>query len=116
MIVRSLIWLDQGVLTSALAVFAASTGACNSQEDVERAEREFRKTGAGAVQGLGMLPSKNVVVIGSKDGIVRLWDAITGKITGELDAKAGAVMSLAVDPKEKWIAVVYKDKSMCIWD
>jgi WD40 repeat protein len=86
------------------------------QEDEHTPVAVFKKKGIGGADALGFLPSQNLVVIGSDDGILRFWNADKNKVSAELDEKSGAITSLVVDPNEKWIAANYKIGPVCIWD
>lgn len=75
----------------------------------------FQKKGTGGVTALVRLPSGDVFVVGTEDGVIRLWDMEKSSVLIELDAHSGSVHGLDVDSREQWIAAAY-DKQIGIWD
>lgn len=77
---------------------------------------EFQKKGTGGVRAISRLPDQDVIIIGTQDGVIRLWNFKDNRILGEMNAGLGPVGSLASDRKGRWIAAAYQDHVICIWD
>jgi WD40 repeat protein len=55
------------------------------------------------------------IVTGCKDGIVRLWDADSGRLLGQLPRQPNAVIALAVHPTAAKVATLCRDGRVRIW-
>ncbi|KAG8780932.1 hypothetical protein FRC12_022430 [Ceratobasidium sp. 428] len=62
-------------------------------------------------------PDGHRIVSGSRDGIVRVWDAETGDaVLDPLVGHSGEVNSVAFSPDGRWIASGSSDRTIRLWD
>lgn len=97
-------------------VSVALSGKMLCQDREERPIRILRRTDSNGFYGLGHLPNSELLVVGTGDGLIRLWNPADGEVSDTLDAKAGRITRMTVDPRGRWVAAVYVDKSIAIWD
>ncbi|KAH7925355.1 WD40 repeat-like protein [Leucogyrophana mollusca] len=70
------------------------------------------------VQSIAYTPDGRIIVSGSHDGTIRIWQAATGEPLGSpLEAQGLGIWSVAVSPDGKKIVAVYLGATpVCIWD
>jgi WD40 repeat protein len=96
---------------------AVCCGLASGHEDTEMPLLTFAEKGTRGVYSMGSLPSQGLIVFGTDDGVIRLWDPETGKVNAKLVENGGGSLGfLVVDPKEKWIAATYDNRSILVWD
>ncbi|MEM7263063.1 MAG: hypothetical protein AAF488_13820, partial [Planctomycetota bacterium] len=61
-------------------------------------------------------PDGDRIASGSDDGVVRIWDAATGRCCLEINERAGAVYALRWSPDGTRIAAARGDGTVRIWD
>ncbi|KAG6906522.1 hypothetical protein DXG01_013455, partial [Tephrocybe rancida] len=71
---------------------------------------------SGQVNEIGFSPDGKLVVSGSNDESVHIWDALTGDFVKELKGHTDSVLSVAFSPDGKQVVSGSHDKSVCIWD
>ena len=71
---------------------------------------------ADIVTGVACAPDGSFVAAAGQDGIIRLWDPLTGKERARLRGHTGAVQCLALVPDGKTLASGGKDATICLWD
>jgi len=68
-------------------------------------------------ESVAISPDGNLIVSGSFDKTIRMWDAMTGKTLGPpLHGHTGMVMSVAISPDSKRIVSGSTDKTIRVWD
>jgi WD40 repeat protein len=71
--------------------------------------------GVNAIAKMAFHPSEPVLVIGTVDGAILLWDLRHAELIGEPLRRASALSSLAVSPDGKTIAAGYADGAAVFW-
>jgi hypothetical protein len=57
-----------------------------------------------------------LILAGKQDGIINVYDVLTGRIVQSLDSDNGAVISLAVTPDETLLVAGYQGGKIAVWD
>ncbi|KAK9802744.1 hypothetical protein WJX73_006604 [Symbiochloris irregularis] len=68
-----------------------------------------------AVRCLGLLPSCNLLVSGSRDRTVKLWDLSAGMVLATKRSPVGSVRSLTVDEDLLVVGGTDPDYQLCVW-
>lgn len=68
------------------------------------------------VTALAFSPDGATLATGHDDGSVRLWDARTQKLVGQIEAHPEAVSAIAFDPTGKCFATAGEDRTVRVWD
>jgi WD40 repeat protein len=83
----------------------------------EASGRTLRSWTAGSsVRGLGIDRSEKVLVSGSDDGVVSLWEVATGRLLHQLHGHSGAVQSVAMSPTGDRAVSAGVDRTIRVWD
>jgi WD40 repeat protein len=61
-------------------------------------------------------PDSKLIAAGTRDGIIKVFDAGKGKEVGRYDDIQDAIFAVAFHPKEKLLAATGKDKTIRFWD
>ena len=70
-----------------------------------------------SVESVAFSPDGKLIVSGSGDETIRLWDAATGALHGEpLEGHLGSVNSVAFSPDGKLVVSGSNDKTVRLWD
>ena len=69
----------------------------------------------GAVNCLAMNNSQNILISGSTDKTVKIWELTRGKLLHTLIEHTDAVNSVAVGFQRKWLASGSSYKTIKIW-
>jgi len=69
----------------------------------------------GSVTSLVFTPDGNTLITGSGDGLIRLWDAASGKERRRLGGHKGRVLCLALSPDGKTLASGSDDNTIGLW-
>src|SRR5262249_31518850 len=84
--------------------------------DGRSAEAEMVSPGAGVILSLAWSPDSRSLVLGCKDGTVRVWDREAGKETRRFDWKIGEVSSVAFAPDGMTCGAGGEKGHIVIWD
>lgn len=71
---------------------------------------------SGEVRCGAMSHGGAIIAIGTKEGVIELWDITTNKRIQKWDAHAGPVYSLAFDKADKRLASEGRDGKLILWD
>ncbi|TAE28788.1 MAG: hypothetical protein EAZ92_07720 [Candidatus Kapaibacterium sp.] len=70
----------------------------------------------GTVRSVSFSPDGKLIVSGSEDKTVKIWDAATGTILRSLRGHGNSVTSVFFSPDSKFVISSSKDKTVRIWD
>lgn len=68
-----------------------------------------------AASAAGFTPDGKLIVTGSFDKTLKIWDAATGAELRTLEGHAGQVLTLAISPSGRQIASGSRDNSVKLW-
>ena len=95
---------------------------------IERHERQKRRAShpgieispfvghSDSINAVQFSPDGKVVVTGSDDKTVRVWNARTGEAIHALEGHTAAVTSVSISPEGRIIASGSSDKTIRLWD
>ena len=72
--------------------------------------------GGGWVSSVAFSPDGRLLVSGSNDGTIRLWDVTAGKELRRLEGQGKAVFSVAFSPDGRLLASASEDPTIRLWD
>jgi WD40 repeat protein len=85
--------------------------------DARTGAPRFERTQEDHMTALAPLRDSRALLVGDEDGVVRLWDARTGKRLGApTSAAAGAIMQIVVSPEGRRFAAADFVGSAKLWD
>jgi WD40 repeat protein len=70
----------------------------------------------GMVSSVAIAPDGSWLATGGQDGIVRIWDTVTGQEKASLGGHDGLVSAVAISPDGGWLATVSHDGTVWIRD
>lgn len=79
-------------------------------------ERQKLEGHNGNVTTVALWPDGRIVVSGSSDNTIRLWDTATGKERQKLERHDDGVSSVAFSSDGTSIISSSRDKTICLWD
>src|SRR5262249_55858065 len=68
------------------------------------------------VYGLAFSPDGRTLATAGNEGVVKLWEVPSGKLSQRLFGHAGMVFGLAFSPDGKWLATAGQDRTARVWD
>jgi WD40 repeat protein len=76
----------------------------------------FDLQGHSGINGLAFTPDGRRLATAGQEGVVKVWDAHTGKELMSLSAKGRAVASVAVSPDGRFLAAAGDAQDIFVWD
>jgi WD40 repeat protein len=64
---------------------------------------------------VGVTPDGRLLVHGSPDGVVRVWDLLTGKEASSFKGHEGTILAVAVSPDGQFAASASTDTTVLVW-
>jgi WD40 repeat protein len=84
---------------------------CSSRQLVGRFHTDGERTACVALS-----PDGNLIAVGSREGRLHVWDAITGQKRATIDAHRGGVLSVDFAPDGRRLITSGGDTTMLVWD
>jgi WD40 repeat protein len=112
-------WQPQGIRATAcwqevVAAVQAVPDPASVSALVARQVMELREP-QGGVKALALSPDSRILISGSPDGTIRLWELPEGKVRTELRGHQGRVRALAVSTDGRILASGSEDKTVRLW-
>ncbi|MCH8922293.1 MAG: WD40 repeat domain-containing protein, partial [Planctomycetes bacterium] len=100
----------------AVAMIAHTTNGWVSLVDVKTAKyMSYLKGHTAPVSGMAFSPDGKLLVTGSADHSVRLWNSKSGELVKVLDGHKAAVLDVAFAPDSQMLASVSADNTVKLW-
>jgi WD40 repeat protein len=85
-------------------------------QQAEKPELVIQDGHAAAVTSIAFSPDGQMLVSGSSDNSVKLWDVRVGRLVRSLEGHRAGVNAVAFSPDNKTIASASDDKTIKLWD
>lgn len=102
-------------LAVAVALTLTLVGAVRAQ-NAERPELVIQDGHIDAVTSVAFSPDGQMLVSGSSDSSVKLWDIRVGRLVRSFEGHRARVNSVAFSPDNKTVASASNDKTIKLWD
>lgn len=70
----------------------------------------------GAIYALAFLPNQNILISGSADWTIKIWDLSTNQVIKTLEGHQGSIRALAVSPDGRTLVSGSTDGTVRVWD
>jgi len=89
--------------------------ALHSAIQTARVQLRFDSHGS-ALNGLALSADAKRLATASADGVINMWDTLTGRLQTSIKGHAGAINQIAFSPNGKWLATAGDDGAAKLWE